>query len=127
MIVHSARKRLIWVCTVYLLPTKGTLGLYGQVLLDHGLDIKLSCFFQVGASLFSSNIGSEHFVGLAGTGAAGGIAIVLYEWAVSITVMTTMGHKGPVSWQLVFHHYVMCGSRKCCQRSPNHDNVALSW
>lgn len=38
--------------------------------------------FQVGASLFSSNIGSEHFVGLAGTGAASGIAIVLYEWMV---------------------------------------------
>lgn len=37
-------------------------------------------WFPVGASLFSSNIGSEHFVGLAGTGAAGGIAIVLYEW-----------------------------------------------
>ncbi|KAJ8300675.1 hypothetical protein KUTeg_022194 [Tegillarca granosa] len=35
---------------------------------------------KVGASLFSSNIGSEHFVGLAGTGAASGIAIVSYEW-----------------------------------------------
>ena len=41
-------------------------------------------YFQVGASLFSSNIGSEHFVGLAGTGAAGGIAIVLYEWMVRL-------------------------------------------
>lgn len=37
-------------------------------------------WWPVGASLFSSNIGSEHFVGLAGTGAASGIAIVLYEW-----------------------------------------------
>lgn len=37
---------------------------------------------QVGASLFSSNIGSEHFVGLAGTGAAAGIAMISYEWAV---------------------------------------------
>lgn len=37
-------------------------------------------WLPVGASLFSSNIGSEHFVGLAGTGAASGIAIVLYEW-----------------------------------------------
>uniref|UniRef100_A0A2C9K5S3 Uncharacterized protein n=1 Tax=Biomphalaria glabrata TaxID=6526 RepID=A0A2C9K5S3_BIOGL len=36
--------------------------------------------YQVGASLFSSNIGSEHFVGLAGTGAAAGIAMVFYEW-----------------------------------------------
>ncbi len=40
-------------------------------------------FLQVGASLFASNIGSEHFIGLAGTGAASGIAIVLYEWSVS--------------------------------------------
>ena len=37
---------------------------------------------QVGASLFASNIGSEHFIGLAGTGAASGIAIVVYEWLV---------------------------------------------
>ncbi|KAK3087175.1 hypothetical protein FSP39_002642 [Pinctada imbricata] len=38
-------------------------------------------WFPVGASLFSSNIGSEHFVGLAGTGAAAGIAMISYEWA----------------------------------------------
>jgi hypothetical protein len=36
----------------------------------------LNVFLQVGASLFSSNIGSEHFVGLAGTGAAAGIAMI---------------------------------------------------
>ncbi|XP_070533444.1 sodium/myo-inositol cotransporter 2-like isoform X3 [Ptychodera flava] len=36
-------------------------------------------WFMVGASLFSSNIGSEHFVGLAGSGAATGIAIGAYE------------------------------------------------
>ncbi|XP_053374798.1 sodium/glucose cotransporter 4-like [Mercenaria mercenaria] len=37
-------------------------------------------WIPVGASLFSSNIGSEHFLGLAGTGAASGIAIIIYEW-----------------------------------------------
>ncbi|XP_052800770.1 sodium/glucose cotransporter 4-like [Mya arenaria] len=37
-------------------------------------------WIPVGASLFSSNIGSEHFIGLAGTGAASGFAIVIYEW-----------------------------------------------
>ena len=41
---------------------------------------------QVGASLFGSNIGAEHFVGLAGTGAAAGISIVLFEWFVSTPV-----------------------------------------
>ncbi len=35
--------------------------------------------FQVGASLFASNIGSEHFIGLAGSGAAAGIAVASYE------------------------------------------------
>uniref|UniRef100_A0A8D2PZ74 Sodium/glucose cotransporter 1 n=1 Tax=Varanus komodoensis TaxID=61221 RepID=A0A8D2PZ74_VARKO len=38
---------------------------------------------QIGASLFASNIGSGHFVGLAGTGAAAGIAIGGFEWNVS--------------------------------------------
>jgi len=37
-------------------------------------------WWPVGASLFASNIGSEHFIGLAGTGAASGIAVVMYEW-----------------------------------------------
>ncbi|XP_064617111.1 sodium/myo-inositol cotransporter 2-like [Liolophura sinensis] len=44
-------------------------------------------WFPVGASLFASNIGSEHFVGLAGTGAASGIAIVIYEWSSMPLVM----------------------------------------
>lgn len=38
---------------------------------------------QVGASLFASNIGSGHFVGLAGTAAASGIAVGGFEWNVS--------------------------------------------
>ena len=36
-------------------------------------------FKQVGASLFASNIGSGHFIGLAGTGAASGIGIASFE------------------------------------------------
>ena len=39
--------------------------------------------FQVGASLFSSNIGAEHIIGLAGSGAASGVSMILYEWLVS--------------------------------------------
>ena len=41
---------------------------------------------QLGTSLFASNIGSLHFVGLAGSGAASGIAVAGYEISVSITV-----------------------------------------
>ncbi|XP_060071206.1 sodium/glucose cotransporter 4-like [Ylistrum balloti] len=44
-------------------------------------------WFAVGASLFSSNIGSEHFVGLAGAGASSGIAMVLYEWFVIFLIL----------------------------------------
>jgi SSS family solute:Na+ symporter len=36
-------------------------------------------WFIVGASLFASNIGSEHLVGLAGTGAASGVAVAQFE------------------------------------------------
>jgi solute:Na+ symporter, SSS family len=37
-------------------------------------------WLAVGASLFASNIGSEHLVGLAGTGAASGLAVGNFEW-----------------------------------------------
>ena len=37
-------------------------------------------WLAVGASLFASNIGSEHLVGLAGTGAASGLAVGHFEW-----------------------------------------------
>nr|XP_034991142.1 sodium/glucose cotransporter 2 [Zootoca vivipara] len=37
-------------------------------------------WWPIGASLFASNIGSGHFVGLAGTGAATGLAVAGFEW-----------------------------------------------
>ena len=37
-------------------------------------------FLPVAGSIFSSNIGSKHFVGLAGTAAANGIAVGVFEW-----------------------------------------------
>ena len=36
-------------------------------------------FFIIGASIFASNIGSEHLVGLAGSGATDGVAMAHYE------------------------------------------------
>ncbi|KAL3318596.1 Sodium/myo-inositol cotransporter [Cichlidogyrus casuarinus] len=36
-------------------------------------------WFPIGASLFASNIGSEHFIGLAGSGAANGIGVAAFE------------------------------------------------
>jgi solute:Na+ symporter, SSS family len=36
-------------------------------------------WFVIGSSIFASNIGSEHVVGLAGTGAAGKFPLIIYE------------------------------------------------
>ena len=36
-------------------------------------------WFLIGASIFASNIGSEHLVGLAGSGATDGVALAHYE------------------------------------------------
>ena len=37
-------------------------------------------WMAIGASLFASNISAEHFIGLAGSGAAGGLAVGQFEW-----------------------------------------------
>lgn len=46
---------------------------------DYFLAGKNVGWFVVGASLFASNIGSEHLVGLAGSGASGGVAVAQFE------------------------------------------------
>jgi SSS family solute:Na+ symporter len=44
-------------------------------------------WFVVGASLFVSNIGSEHLVGLAGTGADSGVAVGQFEVIASLALL----------------------------------------
>ena len=44
-------------------------------------------WFVVGASLFASNIGSEHLVGLAGSGAARGLAVGHFEILASLVLL----------------------------------------
>ncbi|NXP28720.1 SC5A1 protein, partial [Scytalopus superciliaris] len=44
-------------------------------------------WWPIGASLFASNIGSGHFVGIAGTAAAAGIAIGGFEWNALVFVV----------------------------------------
>jgi SSS family solute:Na+ symporter len=51
----------------------------GETSADYFLARRNTGWFVVGASLFSSNIGSEHLVGLAGTGAASGVAVAQFE------------------------------------------------
>lgn len=43
----------------------------------------MSFDFQIGAFLFASNIGTGHFMGLAGKGVSSGIAVGAFEWNVS--------------------------------------------
>ncbi|XP_075424555.1 sodium/glucose cotransporter 1-like [Ascaphus truei] len=47
-------------------------------------------WWPIGASLFASNIGSVHFVGLAGSAAAGGIVIGAFEWN-ALVMMVVLG------------------------------------
>jgi SSS family solute:Na+ symporter len=44
-------------------------------------------WFVIGASLFASNIGAEHLVGLAGTGAASGVAVGQFEILASLILL----------------------------------------
>ena len=41
----------------------------------------------IGASLFASNISSEHFIGLAGTGSSSGLAVGHFEWLAAFIVL----------------------------------------
>ena len=53
----------------------------------------------MGASLFASNIGSEHFIGLAGSGAAAGIGVGAFEFNVSLR------KSGSLAVQVLFFAY----------------------
>lgn len=44
-------------------------------------------WLPIGFSLFASNIGSEHFIGLAGSGAKSGIAVVAFEWGAVLLLL----------------------------------------
>jgi SSS family solute:Na+ symporter len=44
-------------------------------------------WFLIGGSLFASNIGSEHLVGLAGTGASSGVAVAQFEILASLILL----------------------------------------
>ena len=58
-------------------------------------------WFAVGASLFATNIGSEHFIGLAGSGASTGLAVGCYEWSASFCLFL-------LGWLFV-PHYLQSG------------------
>src|SRR3989338_11114479 len=47
-------------------------------------------WFAIGASLFATNISSEHFLGLAGTGSKSGLAVGHFEW-LAILILLLLG------------------------------------
>src|SRR5579863_9168919 len=68
---------------VYFLIIFG-IGLYfarkGRTSTDYFLASRNVGWFAIGASLFVSNISTEHFIGLAGSGASSGLAVGHFEW-----------------------------------------------
>src|SRR5438045_5330529 len=44
-------------------------------------------WFAIGASLFVSNISTEHFIGLAGSGATTGLAVGHFEWLACLILL----------------------------------------
>jgi SSS family solute:Na+ symporter len=54
---------------------------------DYFLASRDVTWFAVGTSLFASNIGSEHLVGLAGSGAASGLAVGHFEWLACLILL----------------------------------------
>ncbi|HUJ96118.1 MAG TPA: sodium:solute symporter [Terriglobales bacterium] len=60
------------------------IGLYfarrGRTSTDYFLASRNVGWFAIGASLFVSNISTEHFIGLSGSGASSGLAVGSFEW-----------------------------------------------
>src|SRR5213594_168574 len=54
---------------------------------DYFLASRDVAWFAVGASLFASNIGSEHLVGLAGAGSSTGLAVGHFEWLACLILL----------------------------------------
>ncbi len=54
---------------------------------DYFLASRSVGWFAIGASLFVSNISTEHFIGLAGSGASSGLAVGHFEWLACLMVL----------------------------------------
>lgn len=79
-----------FIITVYFLAVFG-IGFYHsrnkKTTTDYFLAGKHIGWFAVGATLFATNIGSEHVIGLAGSGASSGLAVGTYEWSASFCLL----------------------------------------
>ena len=95
-------------------------------------------FVLVGASLFASNIGSGHFIGLAGTGAASGIGISGFElsaifyiiflgWAFIPVYMSSGVFTMPeyLRYKLVNLDYILNTSKYCQAKVRRSEDQSL--
>ena len=79
--IMEIKKRQRW--WIFLSISQHALDIGNPLLIKKNLSLdNYHPLFKVGASLFASNIGSGHFIGLAGTGAASGIGIAGFELGV---------------------------------------------
>jgi SSS family solute:Na+ symporter len=59
----------------------------GRTSEDYFLASRNIGWFAIGASLFVSNISTEHFIGLAGSGATSGLAVGHFEWLACLILL----------------------------------------
>src|ERR1700704_4338751 len=59
----------------------------GRTSTDYFLASRDVGWFAIGASLFVSNISTEHFIGLAGSGATTGLAVGHFEWLACLILL----------------------------------------
>ncbi len=59
----------------------------GRTSTDYFLASRDVGWFAIGASLFVSNISTEHFIGLSGTGASSGLAVGHFEWLACLILL----------------------------------------
>ena len=76
-------------------------------------------WIAVGASLFASNIGGEHLVGLAGTGAASGLAVGHFEWLACLILLL-------LAWLFV-PYYLRSGVYTMPEFLERRYNAAARW
>ncbi|XOV94515.1 MAG: sodium/sugar symporter [Bacteroidota bacterium] len=63
---------------------------------DYFLAGKSLPWWAIGASLIAANISAEQFIGMAGSGFAGGLAIASYEWMAAVTLIIVGKYLLPI-------------------------------
>jgi len=90
-----------WLILILYFAGLFTIGIYfarkGKNTAQYFLADRKSKWYQIGLSIFAANISSEHLIGLAGSGAAVGLAVGAYEWVAAFCLFT-------LAWIFVPHY-----------------------